>query len=201
MDMRKHALIAALALACSMASPAQATPSYSPTYVAVSTFTPGAELSYPFAFKNASSLVDVKVQRIEVASCSTRTVVGGLMQFYIIPSTTITPGVVTQVSTYTYDANWTYPLNVSASRTPTTISFEGSQSYPQPFSRSLVINNDETATDHFSDAWDAREGNEEPQAMVLLKGRNRGFALQLRRLGTTDWADGCVLVKVVFTAK
>lgn len=205
MSMRKHALIAALALVCSVAAPASAQqPSgYSPTFVVISTFIPGAELSYPFAFKNGSSLVDVKVSRIEVVSCSTRSITGGLMSYWIHPSTTITNGVTTQVSSYSYAAanGASFPANVIGSRSPTTVVFENLQANQLPFSRPLIINNEETATDHFSDAWDAYEGGREANALFLPKGRNRGFVLQLHRLGAADITDGCVMVKTVFTAK
>lgn len=197
-------LIIAAALLISLVPSCKAEPpsGYSPTFVVISSFTPGAELSYPFAFKNGSSLVDVRVERIEVASCSTRTVVGGLMQYWIQPSTTITNGVTTQVSSYSYAAaNSALPANVIGSRTPTTVVFENLQANQLPFTRPLVVNNDETATDHFSDAWDASEGGRESQLLFLPKGANRGFVLQLHRLGTADIADGCVMVKTVFSAK
>jgi hypothetical protein len=201
MVMRKGYLALA-ALACILSAPfASATPSYSPTYIAISTFTPGASLTVPFAFKNASSLVDVKVQRIEVSACSTGTVTGGIMQFWLYTSTTVTNGSVVQVSSYVYDRNWTWPANVIGSTSPTTVQYEAKLGSQLPFSRPLIINNDETATDHFSDAWDASEGNEEPQALVLLKSTNRGFVLEKRAFGTTDVTNGCVMVKVLFTAK
>lgn len=206
MYMKKMLWGFAAALALLSGAPAQASPSYSPTFVVIATFTATGQGTIPFGFKNASSAVDVKVQKVEVFNCSTHTVSGGVMLYNIIPSTTITAGTVVQVSTYSLDRNFTYPLNVQASISPTTVVFETKQSSQLPFFRPLYLNNDDAATTMLSDSWNAREGNDEPQALVFLRSENRGFVLKQEHFGvgegtSGDIVAGCVGVRVMFNAK
>ncbi len=193
----KKTLFALVAL-LGLSAPAMAI--ISPTYVSVSTFTPGAALSKVYGFANHSSQVDVRILRIEVSHASTGTYTGGLMQYWVYTSTTITDGSVVQTSSYSLTAaNSAVPASVIGSISPTTVVYENKQSSQLPIIPPLIVNNDETAAANFQAVYNAEGGDAE--LLKLPKGANRGFVLEQRRLGTADIADGTVMVRVVYTAK
>ncbi len=185
-----------------LAMPAAAQHNYEPTWVAISTFTPGAALTTPFGFSNNSSTLDVYVKRVQVASCSTGTYAGGGMQYWIYASTTIITGGTSQVSYYAYSsANATNSSNIIASTGPVGIVFEGKQSRQLPILRPCYINNDESSGANFQDTCFDSFAVEAEQPIKLPARAHRGLVFEQRRLGTADITDGCVMVRITYTSE
>lgn len=171
------------------------------TYIAVSTFTPGAALAKVWAFQNTSADIDVHIKRIEVSNASTGTYTGGFMQYWVYVATAITHGGTSQVSSYSYkNINTTAPSYISVSTGPVAVTYENKDTRQLPIFRPLIVNNDETATTQFKDEWIPEE-TADTAPLVLLHGSNRGIVFEQRRLGTADITAGTVMIRVIYTVK
>ena len=173
------------------------------TYVSVSTFTPSGALTTPWVFQNTDSALDVRILKLELASASTQTVTGGLMQFYLYASTSVTVSTITPGTSQTYFYDYgkaapsaSAPSYITVSTAPSSPLYESALPLYRPF----VLNNDETATDHFFDSWDPTAPANGAE-LLLPHGANRALVLEQHRLGTSDITAGVVLVRVLYSVK
>lgn len=172
----------------------------SPTYVAIATFTPSGADAVVAAFQNTSASKDVRIVSIEISGASTGTYTGGLMQFFVYGSTVVTAGSTVQTSVYAAtSANASLPSGISFSLSPTSIQYENKKTMQLPLIRPLIVNNDETATANFRDAWFTPGGDAE--ILQLPHGSSRAIVFVQKRLGTVDITDGRVMLVITYTTK
>jgi hypothetical protein len=183
-----------------------------PEYVATVRLTPGASPSAMLAFQNTSSDLDVVVQKIEITNASTMSVTSGLMQFWVYGSTSMTHSqTLTAASAYTYNAALgAKPSYISLSSAPVLVIYEGDSSSRTaaqmnslsgvvgPILRPLIVNADESAAANLYDSW----SNENPdKPLILPHASNRGLVFVKRQLGSSDYTDGQVIFRIVYTVR
>lgn len=192
--MMKKILLTLVAL-IGLALPAKA--AWSPTFVSIATFTPTGVGTTPWSFKNTSSAVEVRIERIEVGSCSSGTVTGGLNQFWLYAASSLTNGGISQISTYSYSGADVFPASVQASTGPVSVTIENKGGMQLPLLPPFLVNNDETATANFSTVYELGSDNRQP--IILPRGGTRGLVLKQMTIGGSQYTDGCVYVRTVFT--
>ncbi|MES2156151.1 MAG: hypothetical protein V4510_13535, partial [bacterium] len=151
--------------------------------------------------------------KIEVVNATTMTVTGGTMQFWVYASTSLTHSAAITGGAYGYAAALTtQPSYISISSAPTSILHEGDtviQSQTSlllgttpPLLRPFYLNDDEAATTLLYDSWsDESQGTATAGPLVLNHGANRALTIEQRRLGTTDFTAGSVLVRIFYTIR
>lgn len=160
---------------------------------------------------------DVLVRKIEISNASTMTVTGGLMQFWVYLSTSLShSAAVTTAYSHTgalasqpsYVTVSTKPYNVQAEGDSGILSTGGGLSGVPPPVRPLYVNNDETATANLYDFWSEREesvglgaGKDGPQPIILPAGSQRALVIDKKRLGTADFTDGSLLICTTYTVR
>ena len=186
--------------------------SYFPhSYVSTARLTVAGSSVSLFAFQNTSSGVDVVIRKIEISNASTATVTGGTMQFWVYASTQITHSAAITTN-YEYAAALiAQPSYISVSSAPTGVLYEGDSSTVTsaasalagvpPIIRPLYVNNDETATTLLTDSWGADEALNAAGPLVLNAGANRGIVINQKRLGTSDFTAGSVLIRIFYTTR
>lgn len=202
-------LLVAAVLAVLGVSPVHAGPPE--TYVSVTRVTAGGALAKLLAFQNTSSASDVVVRKIEVSNASTVTVTGGIMQFWVYGSTSLTHSVTTTADAWTYsDVLGSAPSFISVSTAPSAIQIEGDSgilttaasnnlSGQMPLIRPLVVNNDEAATANLFDSWTSDAVDARP--IVLPAGANRALVFEQRQVGGTDYSAGSLFFRITYTLK
>lgn len=202
-------VLAFLALAALM--PARAHASYATppqSFVAVATFTAsgaaGTGSNVIGFFNHAStitntSMSNVYIQRIELANCSTQTVSGGTMAFWVYTASAIVDGSTLNVSSFSYAGN-AWPQQIIMSTSPTGVGFANNTA-TLPILAPCILNNDETSAVNLANTvcFDANTAALSP--IRLTKGVNSGIVIQQNRFGTSDISGGCVLARVVFTTQ
>jgi len=193
------ALVAALAL-CAPAR-AQFAASYTPyTYVAVATFTAPGTGKNAIAFQNTDPGRDVIVLKVEINNISNAAITGGLMQFWIMGSTVVTPGGTAQTGFYDFkNANIAAPSFVSLSTGPANVVYE-SNGNTFPLYRPLIINSDEAAT---ANLMDSMQPNSPAGAseLILPHGSNRAIVLEQQQLGATNFTAGSIMARITYTLR
>lgn len=172
-----------------------------PLYVHTATLTVAGTGTNSFAFQNTSATRDVLVRNITILPTSSATVISGPITYWVLLSTQMGHGGLTQVSFNAMSApNITSPSFISASTGPTSILFEGNQASQLPISI-IGVNPDETASPIVAVHGSGFDAQNEDQELVLPKGRNRGFVLQQKQYGATDWTAGVVFIRVVYSIR
>ncbi len=196
-------------------SPAVASPSTAslPSYTAVVRLTPGASPAKVLAFQNTSASQDILVDHIEITNSSTMTVTGGLEQFWVYGSTSLTHSALTSVATYGYNGVLVaQPAAVVMSTAPLNVQYEGDtgiltaaqqgalSGVATPIIRPLAVNNDETATTSLSDGWTA-EALDWARPIILPRNTQRALVFEKRQLGSSDFTAGSVTIRIHYTVQ
>lgn len=169
------------------------------TYIHTSTWTVGGSGTKAWAFQNTSSGISVRIHKLEMGSATGATVTGGIQQFWVYGSTSLTHGDTSQVSFYdTAGANATAPSYVSVSTRPTVVVYEGKNDRQLPIFRPLIINADESAAANFYDAL-VPSSPAEAEEFLLPEGANRALVIEQKQFGATDYVAGVVFVRVVWS--
>jgi|CXWL01.1.fsa_nt_gi hypothetical protein len=180
-----------------------------PTYVSVVRVTAtGSALAGTklYAFQNTSATADVVIRKIEIANASTMTITGGTMQFWVYGSTQFSHSALITTGFSYSTAAASQPSFVKVSSAPLSVQYEGDAAVQvgggllgtPPIIRPLYINNDEAAVALLYDSWSEESlGHSAP--LLLPKATNRGIVIDQKRLGTTDFSDGAVYIRIFYT--
>lgn len=209
--MRHWLLTVALAI---IGSVAQAAP-VPTTYVHSVRITPGAQPIHVLAFQNTSANIDVLVHKIEVIGASTQAVTGGLMQFWVYASTSLTHSVAAGVTASYGSANASQPSYLSVSTAPVSVLLEGDTGILTTAQRNalsgtalplippLRASSEETATSGLYDSWSAENQDAQNPSgpLVLPKNANRALVMEKRMSAASDFAVGLLQIRVFYTIR
>jgi hypothetical protein len=178
--------------------------------VAMVRVTPGAAPAKVLAFQNTSSTSDIVVRKIEIVNASTAAVTSGLMQFWVYGSTSVDHSETTTQDAYSYFAALdSQPSGLSISTKPASATYEGDSdiltaaaannlSGSRPLLAPLIVNLDESAAANFSASWSQEQDG---LFLILPAGANRALVFEKRQLGSADYTDGQVIIRIFYTLR